>query len=263
MRIVQLAALLLVLLVIYQPAHAGFAHAQTSMACSDTSSPASGTTCGFGSNPATGDPVAIMVALDSGLTSVGLADCNSNTLVATANSPATSTTVGEHVYAFVYNTAGKVAPSNACKTYTASWTGSASFLFVLGDDFSVSGGTASFDKDVAASNATSGAAGQVTLPSITPANSASLLWTSVSPNAYINAPTAGSTQGVWTGGAQTGAGNGPATEYELSGTGATATNMTDNSATDAYAGMAVAFKFTASGGSCTPTLTLMGVGRCG
>jgi hypothetical protein len=98
--------------------------------------------------------------------------------------------------------------------------------------------------------------------SITPTGSSELLYAAAgTATGSVSAPTAGSAQGVWTGGgggldsSNTGGG----TEYDLSASAVTSINFTDSASNDTYSALAVAFTFTASGGaSAPPTQMLMG-----
>ena len=138
-----------------------------------------------------------------------------------------------------------IAPSNATASITLSWTTAVSFSQFQVDEFTVSGGTGTLDAaaTVTVGNVATGAAGAINQPSITPTFGAGeLFYAYCGPNQSVSTPTTGSTQGLWTGGANTIASGGNAGEYILnSPSSSTAVNMTDSVASDNYSALAVAF----------------------
>jgi hypothetical protein len=135
-----------------------------------------------------------------------------------------------------------VATGTPSAAITATINSPGTTVNVWADEFVVSGGTASFDKDAAASSSTAGTT--INTPSITPTNSGSLLYSCAAAGGTISAPSAGGTLGSWTGaaGAIT---NGDMSEYDLSASSATAVDYTQSSGT--WSAMAMAFFITASG----------------
>ena len=209
------------------------------------------------SNPSSGDCVLVGVAADNQPTSgMTVQDGAANSYTKSTNSPQTMTN-DQSVWLFYY-----VAGATANKTINFSWTG-ANDVDVFVDDFQPVGGTCAYDKDAGGVNTFAGTT--INLPSITPTHSGSLLYSAAGPQNHLGAPAAGATLGSWTGAAgndPSGSNTGALAEYDLSATGATVPDFTDNGAGDTVAVVVMAFSFT-SGVSCTtPTLTLMGVGTC-
>ena len=190
----------------------------------------------LGANPTLGNIVCIGFGTSAAVSSLVIKDSNGNTYTVTPNSPENS--AGGLVYlAYLLS-----APANANKTITATWTTSV-FASIWADEFSVSGGTAAFDKDAKGT----GSGTTVNLPSITPAGAGELLYSCMgNSGSTITAPTAGgaSTNGVWTGaaGGISTNGQGGDAEYDLNASAATPVNYTQTSAT--WSAMAMAFIFT-------------------
>lgn len=184
-----------------------------------------------------------------------IAEASSTTLsvtgfTVTPNAPSTFVSGGGQSFmAYKLNAVGGNLTITGTLGASQSWT-------MWAEEFGVSGGTASFDKDAKAN--TAGSSTAINTPSITPAASGSLLFSAVACNGTGSSPAAGGTQGVWTG-SQGGINHGNISEYDLSAGAATAVNYTQSSGT--YSCMSMAFTFTASGGGSTPNLrTLRGAG---
>jgi hypothetical protein len=225
----------------------GFAHVQGAMAI-DTAQNGTATTVSvsLGNNPATGDVVCVGLFFygSSAPSSVSIKDANSNAYTITPHSPATYSNGKGWIYAAYLLS----APSNASKSITATWT-NGEYAEIYAEEFSVSGGTQGFDTDVAQSNTTNSST-TISLPSITPSSSGELLYSTMGiASTSVTAPTAGATLGGWTGaaGGISGTYTGVDSEYITnSGSSATAVDYTVSATGDPYAGMAMAFKFTAS-----------------
>jgi hypothetical protein len=209
---------------------------------SNTSSSVTTLSASLPNNPAAGDVV--VVAIFSGLTSAitvsavhdGAGTPNSYTI--TPNSPSTFLSGAGQIWLAYF-----IATATANKTITVQISSTANTYSFLVEDFTVTGGTATFDKDVANETPSSGGT-TINLPSITPTNSGSLLYASGCPASTITEPTAGVVQGGWTG-SQAGlvAGNSGSNfgaEYQLSGSGATPVNFTMSSS-GGWSAMAMAF----------------------
>lgn len=237
------------------PASAGFTAAQHAISGSvGASGPVS---FSFTNNPATGSVVCVGIAWFDGVhTSPGtvtVVDGNSNSYTLTTHSPSNTlaTTAGTITLAYL------IAPANAHKTITVTipvLQPGGSFS-VSADEFTVSGGTAAFDSDIAG---TGGPGTTLNTPTVTVSGSGELVY---SMGAADNFPVT-SVNGVWTQVYASG-GNGEAVGYILSRTSNVALNMTMGGSSS-WDSMGMSFTFTSSGGGgCTPTMTLLGVGRCG
>ena len=227
----RLLKIFVAVLLLSMPAWAAFGHTQGL-----ATAQASGTTAlvTLTNNPATGDPVAVAVACTSAPTGMGVSDGNSNNYTLRASIAAGTRTIWIGYL---------IAPSNANKAITASWTGTA-FCVLWVDDFTTSA-TAYFDTPAAITATGTATAGAIVTPVVTPTNSAELVY-SVAGYSVAGTPTpiAGGTQGSWTGsggGPKSGVGN---AEYDLSVSVGTAVNYTAGTTT-AYGAMAIAFTTTA------------------
>jgi hypothetical protein len=148
-------------------------------------------------------------------------DSNSNSYTKTANSPYT---LGDNSISLYY----LIAPSNATNSLSVHASLVTAIIYVAVDDFAVSGGNATYDKEAKGT----GTGTTINTPSITPTYPNSLLYSTAAISvAGITAPNAGATLGSWTGGA----GQSPSStkyndvEYILSATGATAVNYSCSS----------------------------------
>lgn len=217
----------------------GFSHVQGALA--NGSGTVSTLSVSLGSNPTPGDLVCVGISLANQSTyasSMTVKDGNGNAYTVTPSSPAFFSAAGFYCQiwlAYLVN-----APSNANATITVSWT-TASYAHIWAEEFS--GGTATFDKDATA-NSSTGSAYTLNLPSITPTNAGELLYSTVNPLGSVTAPAAGATLGAWTGAAGGISSSGPASEYDLSASSATAVDYTDNTSGDTYCAMAMAFSLT-------------------
>lgn len=177
-------------------------------------------------NPANGNVVAVGLAFNTAsISSLTVKDSANNSYTKATNAPYTSSAGNAYLFYLI-------AGGTATKTITVSWTTSA-ICAGWADEFTVTGGTATFDKDTGGSQTSSGG-GAITTPSITPTNGGSLLYAIadlIGSVGGITSPTAGGTAGLWTGaaGAIT---LGSMAEYDLSVTGAQAVNFTDSSGSD-------------------------------
>jgi hypothetical protein len=185
---------------------------------------------------------------------VTAADNNGKTYALTPNSPSNARPATAGLAYLLY----MIVPSGAGTVITVNWTTSSAFLFAADMwvmEFAVTSGTAAFDADVAGTGA-SGTA--VNTPTVTVAGSSELLVSCAIADHQVT-----SVNGVWT---QEAAGSGnPLSEgvgYDLSASSNTAVDMTMNTSSG-WDSIGMSFTFTPSGGTCTPTLALMGVGRCG
>lgn len=154
-------------------------------------------------------------------------------------------------YAFYY-----VAPASANKAITVSVSGAANTISAFADEFAPPAGkTAAFDND-AAGGATSGAS-PITSPTVTAAAAGDLLY------AYSGDPSSNNFTGVGGGWTRNDAGagaNGDEAEYILnSSSGGTAVNFTAGGSNTTNT---IAMSFKVNGGTCVPSLTLLGVGAC-
>jgi hypothetical protein len=182
----------------------------------------------------------------STISSLAIKDSNNNSYAISGNSPSTFISGAGQIYmAYLLS-----APANASATITATWT-TVTSAAMWADEFHYTGGTCSFDIDIAASTASS--AVTINTPSITPAGAGELLYSGAAAGGTISAPVAGgsSTNGIWTG-SDGAIAAGDMAEYILSSaSGATAVNYTQSSG--AWSAMAMAFILTASGGVTTPS----------
>jgi hypothetical protein len=209
-----------------------FTHSQGAVGCAGASSPCN---IVLTNNPATGDVIgcAVTSSTASAITSItSVKDSNSNSYTVTPLSPSTFLSGAGQVWLYYL-----IAPSNATKTITVTYTASNDTAAVWCDDFTVSGGTATFDTDARAETASGSSCNT---PSITPAQSGELLYAALAPESSVTAPASGATLGVWTGsgGALT---NNNMAEYTLSASSATAVNFTCSSS-GGWSAMSMAFK---------------------
>lgn len=191
----------------------------------------------LGSNPTAGNIVCVGFCPGAAVTAFTCKDSNNNSYTVTPNSPSTNISGAGQVWlAYLLS-----APANATKSLTLAWTTTAG-VAAWADEFHVSGGTAAFDKDIAAGTSTAGTT--INTPSISPTGAGELLFAAASAGGSISAPASGATLGVWTGsgGAIT---TGDMAEYDLSAGSATAVQFTQSSG--GWSAMAMAFSFTASG----------------
>jgi len=181
--------------------------------------------------PTAGNLVACAIGGFQGLTLGTVKDSNNNSYTITASSPEATrdATAGSAWMAYLLS-----APANATATITATFSvGTITVADIWAEEFSITGGSAVFDKD--AKNNGTGSSNPNT-PSLTPTNANSLL--------YATASTSGTTSGVgapWTqaqGGISAVSANDA--EYDLSATGATAINFTCTGAVD-WDAMSMAF----------------------
>jgi hypothetical protein len=216
----------------------GFGHVQGVLKAGGSYS--SSITVTLTNNPTTGNLVVVAWLGGSSPTSLTVKDANNNVYTVTPQS-LTDTTVGYLALAYLLS-----APSNANKAITISFTGTV-FCAAWADEFSVSGGTAAFDLGATGHATNSGTTFNGV--SITPSASGELLYALGSPNNALSNPTAGATQGVWTG-----SGGGPDTgqtdadtEYDLSSaSGSTAVNFTDTVSGDTCSAIIGAWTITSA-----------------
>lgn len=207
---------------------------------------------------AAGDLICIAVNWNDGgaaNTITSVVDSSGNHYTASPHSPITSSGFFGSILSLYY----LVAPAGAGKTITVTISPSATDFAINVDRFSVSGGTATFDKD-AAGTAVTGAT--LNTPTITPTNTGSLVYYSADVENGVSAPLAGATLGIWTGGGAGVNNEGAATEYVLSSASGTITPQQTQSPSGLYLGGAMAFFIS---GTPPPTtsgnsLMMMGVG---
>lgn len=165
------------------------------------------------------------------MTALTLKDSNNNSYTITPHSPsAIQTGAGQTWLAYLLS-----APANATSALTASWTTTATTA-LFADEFSVSGGTATFDTDIAASSGVAGTA--INTPTITPAGAGELLFAGSAAGGTISTANSPWTQ---TAGVVR---NGDWAEYDLSAGSATAVNFTQTSGK--WSAMAMAFLISSS-----------------
>jgi hypothetical protein len=200
----------------------------------------------LGAAPTTKNIVCVAINLATAVTALTIHDGNSNSYTITPNSPQSSAGGGNTYLAYLLS-----APGNATAAITASWT-TAAPCSMWADEFSWSGTAPVFDQDVIGT----GTAVTANLPSVTPTYSGSLLYSGCGSGGTITAPTAGGTLGVWTG-ATGGVLDGDMAEYDLSATGATAVQYTQN-ASNQWSAMVMAFGQPAPAGAARFPVLWMG-----
>jgi hypothetical protein len=227
----------------------GFSHVQGNRANVTTAS-SSWSVTPLTSNPAQGDLVVLFIYVtnfNSGLT-LSVKDSNNNSYQLTTSSPYGDTTNGNGTFSLAYLLS---APSNATKTINITWTGGSATGNVWADEFSYTGGSAAFDLDATGSTTATGSA--FNNVSITPSGSGELLYAGASCSSVLTAPTAGATQGIWTGagGGPDSSGTGGDAEYDLSSaSGSSSVNFTCANSGDTTTAIIGAWKLIAS----TPTM---------
>lgn len=204
----------------------------------DKSSSVSTATITLTSNPVQGNVVVVGVALDagsSGFTGITVKDSNNNSYTKTPSSPLNLGATNAQAALFYL-----IAPSNATKTITISWTGATTTGDFWADEFSGGGSNIIFDKD----NHTSSVFGTTTinLPALVTTGTNELLYAIAFPGGSISAPAAGATLGIWTGSSfGPSATTGGDTEYLLSGSGSVTPQFTDSASGDTVAVIIAAF----------------------
>lgn len=194
---------------------------------------ASGTTSSVTLTVTAGDVICVALFADTNVSLTSIKDGANNNFTVTPNSPASFVSgIGMFWLAYMIS-----APGGS--TTITGTVGSTANLQINAICFTVSGGSAVFDKDVAKGSGT----GNVATPTITPTNANSLLYGFVG--------TAGGTTngglGSWTFG-QTDATTQNADEYQLSASTAQAMSMTNSGA---YSSIPMAFYI--SSGPTGPT----------
>lgn len=207
----------------------------------------SGTSCVVavsGGAPALGTLVEYSLAIvytGTAPTSFSVHDGTPNTYTATTSTPlsgtlgSTKVIIGKWYY---------VAGASTNNTVTGSWTNNAASSACWIDNYSITGGTYSFDKDVAGS-ATTCSGTTANTPSINPTNAGSLtVVVGIDTDNSFTAPVASGTLGVWTGtqGGPEVNYTGGNTEYKLATTGSTAAQFTCGGSGDHYISLAAAYK---------------------
>lgn len=233
MRIGRIAALILVCSL---PSWATWTHIQGSNA----GATATTVSVVLPVNPVTGDLVVLSMQCTGAISAVTFVDSASNSYTQPAGVPFAGVSPKPIYVAYFLS-----APANANKTIVASWTTS-SFCQLYADQFHSTVTPVAYDKSSTGAGTASGG-GAVATPSLTPTNASELLYSAMSTGGYGGgpSPTAGGTQGVWTG--TTG---GPLngvfiSEYDLSASVATAVDYVIAAST-AYSGVTVAFSAGAS-----------------
>jgi hypothetical protein len=201
------------------------------------------------SAPTTGNLVCVgFLAQAQNVSALTVKDSNNNSYTVTPNSPATQSSCGAAFTAYLLS-----APSNASATITATWT-TASNAAIWADEFSYTGGSAVFDKDLAGTGTTGTT---INTPVLVPAGAGELGYVQGLAQGSISAPAAGATLGSWTGsaGAIT---NGNMAEYALNLSASTAADFTQSSG--AWAAMGMLIKIVA-GGTPTPGIIYSPIGE--
>ncbi len=218
-----------------------FAHAQATITAHNNNPSTTTQNVVLTNNPSLGDLVIVGFTWANGAgstpTTPTLVDANSNSYTLTTNSPSTAqgATAGFDYIFYLLS-----APSNASKTLTATYqntgAGTVHAAILTADDFTVTGGTVTFNGDAAGSGTTGVT---INTPSITPAAAGDLLYAHGSSANAIS-----SVDSPWTQGAIDS--DGQASGYILSASaGSTSLAMTQTSGQ--WSSMAASFKFTASG----------------
>lgn len=178
-----------------------------------------------------------------------VADANSNSYTKSTNSPSsTNASTSGAAFGFHLDNA-----SGASKTITATFTspGSSGSVEIFADDFTVSGGTASFDKDAVGS----GNASTINTPTVTRTGSNELLWCFAAVEQSISG-----VGGTWTQGAIGGHGN--ATEYILSSSVDVAANFSQG-VSGHWDSVGMSFSISAGGAKLRRNANLEGLSSSG
>jgi hypothetical protein len=213
----------------------------------------------FGSTPTTGNVlVAFLLWFDAVNTTAAPAvkDANNVSFTVTPNSPSNArpTTAGI-IYCFYLQVPGT---PNGAITATFNTTGAAGLATIWVMEFAPSGGTfGGLDMDAVGTGAT-GVSTNLNTPTVTAAGSHELFVAAALPDHQVTSVDAPWTQVAAGIGNQFAEGIG----YILDQSSNQALAMTLN-VLSGWDSFGASFIFTPAGGTCTPTLTLMGVGRCG
>jgi hypothetical protein len=244
LRTILMKRLLALIFVLSMPAWAGFTHVQGVQGFFGSTT--SGTQA-LGAAPTAGNLVCVGIRTAfAAVNTMTVKDANNNIYAASTNSPYVQ---GNGTTDWLYYLA--IAPANASATINFAWTGTGTVVAFI-EEFGVSGGTATFDKDITGT----GTGTSVNTPSITPTNANSLLWaTAYSINVNMTAPAADATLGGWTG-AHGNAATTCNSEYMLSDTGAQAVAFTASSSV-VWTSMAMSFYITAAAPSVSSHMVLL------
>lgn len=249
---------LLLCLLVSAPAYANVS-SRVQGCHSSVSSTAVTTNCTLGATPTAGNVVCVaLFYFDTGGGNAGTVtgvDSGAKVYTLTPNSPSAARQATSGPVYLLY----LVVPSGAGSTVTLAWTTVNAGLFAADMwvvEFAVTGGTVAFNADVAGTGTTGTA---INTPTVTAAATNSLMFA-----ASLSDHTVSTVDSPWTAEAQ-GSGNplGEGLGYILSVGSNTAVAMTQNTSSG-WDSIGMSFTFTASGGGgCVPTMTLLGVGRCG
>jgi len=182
-------------------------------------------------NPLLGSTV-VLGAIFGAISGLSFQDANSNPYTLTPLSPFTGAN-GNCAIAYLLS-----APANATAAITATWTGGGTIV-LFADEFFLSGGTVSFDGDVALFNGTC-VSFTANAPSISPGASSDLCYAVATAGDVFTNPTVGQAQGGWIGSAVSG--NGDCAEYALNVSSPLALNMTDRTSGDTFSALILALK---------------------
>jgi hypothetical protein len=213
-------------------------------------------------NPTTGNLVLVGVSWFDGVNnvppSIGVTDGNSNTYTKSANSPSNSVIGAGPVYVYYLLS----APANANKVITVALGTDASagpVAEVWAMEFHSSVGNVTFDSDVTGTTASAGLT--INTPTMTPVHANALIF-------GVGGDDTGSVSSVNNGSAPNWVcpetlptTDGTVSAYVLSVSAGSAANWTIN-ASSKWDSIIAAF-YEAGAVTCTPTLSLLGVGRCG
>jgi hypothetical protein len=190
------------------------------------------------SSPTAGNTVACGVSYNgtAGAVISSFADANGNSYAVAPNSGVPLTTLTSNILFMSYLLNAPANASNIIKvTFSSAMSGSSE---IWCDEFSVSGGTVSFDLAVGATGISNGT---LISPSLTPTGGNELLYATCLDQGNISSVNAPWTQA---GGAIT---SGDDAAYDLSASATTTVSFQDT-ATSSYACMQMAFKFSGGGG---------------
>lgn len=191
---------------------------------------------GFSASPTAGSLLVAVVAFDAPVSNLQIQDSStpSNLFTITPNSPSSFQSGAGQVYlAYILTTPSNVPQVN----WLVSWSGTANVTIWV-DEFIVAGGVASFDTEASATSAIAGTS--INTPSITPTGVNELLYAGCAAGGTVSSPTAGGTQGVWTGSGGSPTSRGMA-EYVLSASAGTAVDFVQTSGV--WSAIAAAFGF--------------------
>ena len=198
------------------------------------SGPGTSNTIALTNNPLLGSLVIVTLWMTTNSSAMAVKDSANNSYTLTPSSPFTDFNNQTQWTAYLLS-----APANATKTINFNWTGSDSVTAYV-EEFTVSGGKVTWDKEATGNGATDPAV----LPSITPTVSGSnIIYASSNTAGGFSHPTAGQVLSGWTGAGAGITALGSGAEYRFNASGATPVDYTGAGAV-AYGGQANSFTFT-------------------